>query len=80
MHTDITIADAIIAVSETSAEALLGEGWEGSGDYYDLGAYPGDAEALRDELGREPTQDERRRLEAAIRERLDAAAEAEAAS
>ena len=34
------------------------------------------AEALRDELGREPTQDERRRLEAAIRERLDAAAEA----
>ena len=31
------------------------------------------ADAIRDELDREPTQDERRRLEEAIRERLAAA-------
>lgn len=67
LATDTTIA----ATARACAATLREQGWQGGGITYDLGAYPGDAEALADALGREPTREERRALESAIRIELD---------
>lgn len=67
----------ITAQARESAIALLEQGWEGPGSTYDLGAFPGDAEALAERLGRAPTKEERAALEGFIREAIDACAEQE---
>mgnify|MGYP006913920210 CR=1 FL=1 len=72
-ETLITISDTITATAEQCAEALIGQGWDGTGEEYDLGCFPVDEDALREALGRPTTLDERKRLESAIRERLDVA-------
>lgn len=68
-----TTADgaSIKAQALESAREQLAQGWE-SGFVYDLGAYPGDVEALADRLGREPSKDERLKLERIIRAHLAA--------
>ncbi|MBM3359639.1 MAG: hypothetical protein FJY54_18205 [Betaproteobacteria bacterium] len=66
--------ETIIAQATESAQALASQGWEGDGSSYDIGTYYGDAEALAEKLGREPTRDECKSLESQIRAKLDAAA------
>lgn len=65
--------DIIIAQAEASTRELLAQGWQGGGSAYDIGTYHGDAEALAERLGREPTRSERVSLEHQIRRLLDAA-------
>lgn len=67
---DTTIA----AVAREVAAERRRAGWNGGGLAYDLGAYPGDALALDQALGRAATADERRALESAIRITLDTGA------
>lgn len=61
-------------VAASCAATLLEQGWQGDGSTYDLGAFPGDIEALADKLGTAPTTGQRLALEAAIREALNGAA------
>ncbi len=80
MHTPITITASdlrsialadILDQAKASAETLIEQGWEGGGASYDIGTYHGDAEALAERAGREPTRDERVSLEHQIRRILD---------
>ena len=68
-----TTADgaSIKAQALASAHEQIAQGWE-PGFVYDLGAYPGDVEALAARLGREPSKDERLDLERLIRAHLAA--------
>jgi hypothetical protein len=61
--------DAPATTAATCAKTLLEQGWDGTATY-NLGAFHGDTEALRDALGREPTQEERVAFEAAVRAAL----------
>ena len=63
--------DTIIAQATSSVNALVAQGWKGSGDAYNLGAFPGDEEALAERIGRELTRDECASLEFQIRRQLD---------
>ncbi len=65
------IATHIRTQATESANLLRFQGWEGGGHSYDVGAYPGDVEALAERLGRETTRDERVSLEYQIRRLLD---------
>jgi hypothetical protein len=60
----------IVYVARECAQIRREQGWQGTGYAYDLGAFPGDAEALHDALGHEPSHDERISLESEIREQL----------
>lgn len=53
--------------AKASARELLAQGWDPSGEAYDLGTYRGDLEALEERLGRKATHDERVELESSIR-------------
>lgn len=75
MTTIALTSETIIKQATESAQALISQGWEGGGAKYDIGTYFGDAEALAEKLGREPTRDERVSLEYQIRVQLDAAIE-----
>jgi hypothetical protein len=70
--------DAAITVTATNcAKTLVEQGWDGSGTY-DLGAFPGDAEALADAIGRKPEREVRLAFEAAVRAALLTIAQVEA--
>ena len=77
---DIDVADAIAYTAAESARILREQGWQGDGESYDLGAYPGDLAALEELLDRDArfelrsTSEERTALEACIRAHLDATA------
>ena len=66
------IADTMLALARQSARLLSENGWEGDGESYDLGAFPGDVDALTDALGRAPTLAERVSFEGAVRALLGA--------
>ena len=63
-------------VAAECAAQLRAEGWAGDGESYDLHMNPGDAEVLRDALGRPGswmralTTEERRTFERLVREAL----------
>lgn len=68
---------AITAAATNCAKTLVEQGWDGSGTY-DLGAFPGDAEALADAIGRTPDAAERKAFEQAVRAALLTIAQVEA--
>ena len=72
LHIDAT--DAICFQARESAALLRGQGWQGTGDGYDIGVFTGDDVALMQLLGRPTTRDEQRALEACIRAELSASA------
>lgn len=65
-------ADTMLTVARRSARLLSEQGWEGDGEAYDLGAFPGDMDALADALGRALTLAERVSFEGAVRALLGA--------
>lgn len=69
--TPADIGDAIRGAAIYCAELLRQQGWRGDSAGYDLGVYPGDVADLTRLLDREPTAEERKDLEQAIRAELD---------
>lgn len=61
--------------AKESADTLISEGWDVDGDSYELGSFPGAAEALRERMGHKPSPYELRILESCIRVHLDDASE-----
>lgn len=68
---EITLADTISGSALHCADELRAQGWQGGGESYDLGAYPGDREDLEKLLSRKATRDERALLERCIKAELD---------
>lgn len=72
--TTTDIEQDIAAQALDSARGLIDQGWTGPSSMYDIGAYPGDVDALEARLGRTASKPERIALELAIRGELAAAA------
>jgi hypothetical protein len=68
---DFHIAATVASLAPELAKGLVEQGWEGDGSAYDIGVYTGDRDAFADALGRSPTNEEQRALEAAVRVELD---------
>ena len=64
---DAETGAAIRAQASESADLCLDNGWDPSGDAYDLAAMPGDEQALSDRLGHKATREEARAMELCIR-------------
>lgn len=73
MSTDETLTTIEDTATECAVEHRA-QGWTGDGAKYDVGIYHGDAEALRDALGRDPSRDELLAFEREIRNELDRSA------
>ena len=69
------VAEHIRTQANESADLALANGWDPAGDAYDLGAMPGDEQALGDRLNRKATREEARGLELCIRPLMAYAAE-----
>ena len=62
------VDQAIRAQATESSDLLREQGWDAANDHrYEIGAFPGDVEALTVRLGRVPTKGEVRELETQIR-------------
>lgn len=69
------IADHIRVQAHESADLAIANGWDPAGDAYDIGAMPGDEQALGDRIGRKATREEARALELCVRHLMAYAAE-----